>query len=111
MMISIVKEGIHMPRMMVDRIDAHNTHALFNVYVDNYLMGKLKANETLSFEILPGKHSIWVKCGFLTSRKINFKVINDNLKFEIVSNDSALSFLGQTLSLTQEFLNVRQRCI
>lgn len=100
-----------MPKMMINRIDDHDAPALFSIYVDNYLMGKLKTNEELCIDILPGRHTLWCKCGLLTSRKINFRVVKDNLKFEIVSNDSAFSYLGQTLSLSHDFMNVRQRCI
>jgi len=97
-----------MAKVMINRVDAHEAHALFSVYIDNYMMGKLKANEELCVDILPGRHTLWCKCGVLTSRKINFKVLKDNLKFEIVSNDNALSYLSQTLSLSQDFMNVRQ---
>lgn len=100
-----------MPKMLVNRIDEHSSHALFKIYLDDELIGKICPNEELEFEVLPGKHSLYCKCGILTTRKIAFKVLKENRKFEILSDDNVLSFIYQVLSLKSSFLNVRQRCV
>lgn len=100
-----------MPKMMVNRIDEHMGHGMFKIYLDDEMIGKISPNEEMEFEILPGKHSLYCKCGILTTRKISFKVLKENRKFEILSDDNALSFISQVFSLNNSFLNVRQRCV
>lgn len=100
-----------MPKMIVSRIDERNGHGFFKLYLDGTMIGKIGSNEEMVFDILPGKHSLYCKCGVLSTHKISFKVNKENRKFEILSDDNALSFIYQILTIKDKFLNVRQRCI
>lgn len=100
-----------MAKMLINRIDEHAGYGAFKVYLDDTMIAKIHPNEELKFEVLPGKHSLYCKCGILSTRKISFKVQKEDRRFEIVSDDNAFSFFAQFLSLKDSFLTVRQRCV
>ena len=74
----------------------------YKIYVDGKFIGKVSNGKTQSFDIEPGKHSVYAKLDFFKSNKIDIQTVeNEEFSIKLKGSDFAL---GITTFYTFVFL-------
>lgn len=81
------------------------------VYLDNCLLERINDDECYEFDILPGKHEIYVSSLCFKSQRLSFKVEKENRQFEILSHPIELSLINDCIFKHQDVITLRQRMV